>query len=289
MKRVCLLVLAFLCSNLAFAANCTQGNLTGAWQFSGQRTWSTEDSIEDIWSGVSCKIRVDAAGRVIGQGSGCFVLQRALTPKRVRANITNGALRVNSACDVTGRFRMCLLGECEFVRLRGAKLGRSKDTITLRASEDANRSWLTLAGVKNIPAYQCSQGDLTGKWSFGGERTWGEIGGAGTTLIYCDMEISPAGAVVGSGSRCKLLGDFTPNGSPPEIANITGGNLSVDSACNVTGRFRLCVQTDGVCEWFVPQQAKLGRGKEILPMYAIGPATSTKPFSTNFVATGLKH
>ena len=114
-----------------------------------------------------------------------------------------------------------------------------------------------IVGTGDVTA-ACSQTDLAG--------TWHALGVSGDVLYgyleetnRCKIRVSSTGAIVATGSNC-VTKTYLGTG----WTNITGGRLTVNTACAVTGTVHLCDASG--CGSIRVESAQLERNKAAFPM-----------------------
>ena len=83
----------------------------------------------------------------------------------------------------------------------------------------------------------CGQGKLTGIWYVGGINLDTAFGGG--VGAYCKLKVDQGGPILGGSSSCQVS-----EADNRVKFNVTGGELTVTGACQMSGYFRLCQDED---------------------------------------------
>lgn len=120
----------------------------------------------------------------------------------------------------------------------------------------------------------CSKADLTGVW-YGTGVSGNVVGSYFDITNQCKITVNSRGRVVASKSSCTYY-DWTGSGA----SNITGGALSISSACAITGSVTICEPTG--CG-SVRISAHMERSKMSFPAQAYSVANRGFRYILNFV------
>jgi hypothetical protein len=121
----------------------------------------------------------------------------------------------------------------------------------------------------------CRQADLAGVW-YGMGISGNIVGSYFDISNRCKLQINSTGAVVASGSSCYYT-DWTGSGT----SNITGGRLSINQYCGITGTITVC-EPNG-CGTLRVQFAQMERNKLSFPLQGYTVGNNGFRYNLNFV------
>lgn len=105
-------------------AACTQADVTGTWYIMGFSVSTQDAGVE--WD--RCKIRTNSVGTIVTSASSCVF---RYSGGKYSARISGGAVRVGSACGLTGTARACSAGSgCATLRIEYGQLDRGKTVMS---------------------------------------------------------------------------------------------------------------------------------------------------------------